>query len=157
MRNLFRRGISVIVLLAGLGQAQAQNILPQVQQNATRLDAGTLVAVGTNWNTVNTVSTATATPQAGQSVYVTGLYMASCQDATGGATSNVNFTTTNLSGLEFAISQASAASACTGSPGLIQFSTPLKAAAAGTAVTLVSPTAATHTGYSTEIIWYSAP
>jgi len=121
------------------------------------LRATTAVSVGTNFNTVNTVSTATATPQAGQYVYVTAMFMGACEDATGGAVSNVNWTTTNLEGATFPFSMASAASTCSQLPGLLSFPVPLKSAAPGTAVTLVSPTAATHTGYASEIFWYSSP
>lgn len=133
-----------------------------VQQSSTRLDAATFTAVGTNWNTVNTQSTATITPPAGLSVYITAIYLSACQDATGGASSNVNFTTTGLgSGAtaspQFALSQASAASTCTGQPGMINFATPLKSAAPGTNVTVVSPSAATHTGFGVEVFGYFAP
>jgi hypothetical protein len=104
-----------------------------------RKDVGTAVSVSVPYNTVNTQSTATATPQAGQFVYIVGLYLAACQDATGGAVSNVNWTTTNLGGAEWPISAAAAASTCTQQPGVLMFATPVKSAAPGTAVTISIP------------------
>lgn len=152
-RKLFA-GLALAVALAFSGAAHAQT--------ATRFDAGQAVAVGTNWNTVNTQSVATtATPPANQSVYVTAIYMGACQDATGGASSNVNWTTSGLGtgatlSPQFVLSQASGASTCTAEPGLINFSTPLKGAT-NTPVVLTSPSAATHTGFASEIFYFIAP
>jgi len=141
-------------IAAGLSEGALAQAL--IQASPTRLDAATSVAVGTNWNTVASQSTATATPPAGQFVYVTALYMSACQNSSGSATANANFTTTGLGGMEFAYS-AAAAEGCAGQPGLITFATPQKSAAAGTAVTLVSPASTTNTGYGTEIFYYTAP
>ena len=140
--------------------AQTQNLVaPPVEQVGQRLDAATFAAVGTNWNTVNTQSTATVTPPSGQYVYITAMYMQACQDATGAAATNVGWSTTGLgSGAtaspQFSISQASSAGSCAGSPGMVTFATPLKSNAPGTNVTLVSPSAIGHTGFSSEIFGY---
>ena len=158
MRNTyFKRGISALALLAAL----ANNAMAQqgslVQQSGSRLDAGLQVAVGTNFNTVSNLSVATTAAVAGQYVYVTGMYMESCQDATGAATVNVNWTTTNLGGTEFGLSSSSGPDNCLGSVGMVNFATPLKAAAAGTAVVLSSPSANAHVGYGAQIFYYIAP
>jgi len=154
-----RKFLAFLAILAALALGQAHNAAAQalVQQSPTHVDAGNLTAVGTNWNTVNTQSTATATAPGGQYVYVTALYMGACQDGTGVAAANLNFTTTNLGGAEFAYSTALSANACPNEPGLVNFPVPLKAAQAGTAVTLVSPAAQSHIGFATEIFYYTAP
>lgn len=156
-----RRLLLSFALLAGLlAPAAAQNV--QVQQSSQDLTAGTFAVVGTNYNTVNTQSTATIVPPAGQFVYITGLYLSACQDATGTASTNLAFTTTGLgSGAtaspQFAFSEPAAVNTCTGQPGLVTFAKPLKSAAAGTNVTVVSPTAVTHTGFGITVFGYYGP
>lgn len=160
---MFRKLLLSLALVAALaGQALAQSAPPQVQISGTRYDAAGGVAVGTNWNTVNTQSVATtATPQAGQYVYVTAFYMAACQNATGIAATNVNWTETGLAASTAqavaAYSAALTANSCAGSPGLVQFATPQKALSPATPVVLTSPAALTQTGFASEIFYYIAP
>jgi hypothetical protein len=153
-----RRALFSLAFLLGLAGAAAAQV--SVQQSPSRLDASTAVAVGTNFDTVNTQSTATVTPPAGQFVYITRIELESCQDATGGAVSNVNFTSTGLgSGAtaspQWELSQAAAASTCTFRD--VNLVTPLKSATQGTNVTVVSPSAATHTGFGIKVYYYLAP
>lgn len=152
MRKLL---LSFALLVAFAGQAFAQAI--PVSIGPSRFDAGSLVAVGTNFNTINAQSVATTVnPGAGLSIYVTALYMASCEsNTTGTAVTNANFTTTNLYGAQWPISSPATLGLCAG-PGLMTFVTPLKAAAPGTVVTLTSPTAGAQVGYATRIYYYVA-
>jgi hypothetical protein len=76
-----------------------------------------------------------------------------CEDATGGAVSNVNFTSTNLSGgPQWSLSMASAASTC--SRWQEPLATPLKSTTPGAALTVVSPAAATHTAFGIRVYYY---
>ncbi len=143
------------VLLGLLAPALAQVAPPQFQQSATRQDAAQGVALSTNFDTVNTQGTATITPPGGLSVYITGLSFEACEDATGGAVSNVNFTSTNISGApQWSLSMASAASTC--QRWQEPLATPLKSTTPGTAVTVVSPSGATHTGFGIRVYYYIA-
>ena len=151
--------VLTLLALGAPGWAQAP-----IQQLPTRLDAGSAIAVGTNFNTINTQSVATTVaPPAGQYVYVTGLLAGACEsNTTGTAVVNANFTTTNLFGLEFAISVPATLGLCagagpTGAPQWFPFPSPLKAAAPGLAVSLTSPTAGAQVGFITAIAFYTAP
>lgn len=156
-----KRLLLLILLLLWPWLADAQ--VAQIQQLGTRFDAGGLVALGTNFNTINQQSVATTVvPGNGQYIYVTGLYMGACEsNTTGTAVTNGNFTTTNLNGAEFAISIPATLGACAGAgtpaPAAFSFPTPLKAATPGVAVVLTSPTAGAQVGFATEIFYYVAP
>ena len=158
-KQIFMRGVSALALLAGLFNSAFAQQGSLVQQSGSRLDAGQNVAVGTNWQSSGNASVATTAATAGQYVYVTGLYMETCQDATGAPQVNVNWTTTNLGGALFGYSTSSGADSCLGSVNMITFATPLKAAAPGTAVVLTSPSGSgyAHIGYGAEIFYYIAP
>jgi len=151
--------LSCLAFMSAEALAQAQ-IAPPVQQASTRSDAATVVcpvtySSGTAF-AVNVQSTATCTPPAGQFVYITGISFDVCTNGTGTAANQVNFTSTNLTGSPlWTFSIAATASICQhwSEP----LASPLKSTAAGTAVTIVSPAAATANSYYARVYAYYAP
>jgi len=149
------------LLLAAIGVAAAQNfIAPPVQQTATRADAApvmcTITSSGAAAPAVNTQTTSTCTPPGSWFVYITGVSFDVCTNGTGSAVNQVNWTTTNLTGAPiYSFSIAATASICQhwSEP----FAVPLKSTAAGTAVTFVSPAAATNNSYVARVYAYFAP
>lgn len=141
--------------------ALAQNfVAPPVQQSATRADAATVMCTITSSGAaapaVNTQTTATCTPPAGQYVYIVGVSFDVCTNGTGSAVNQVNWTTTNLTGSPvYSFSVAATASICQhwSEP----MALPLKSTAAGTAVTFVSPAAAANNSYVARVYAYYAP
>jgi hypothetical protein len=160
----FRILFAAVAMVLGLQNAEvlAQSAVPagstSVTSSNSRGDACTNVAVGTNFNTVAQQSIATTlTPPPGQSIYICAIYLKACQDATGGAVSNVNFTSTGITGNpQWGLSQASGASTCTNSDGQMNFSTPLKGQA-NTPVVVTSPSSATHTGFMIDVYYSQGP
>lgn len=147
-------------LLALAVPALAQNAAPPVQQSAQRADAGMGAAVSGSFNTINTQTTATVTPPAGQYAYITRIEMEACQDATASANVNLAFTSTGLgSGAsaspQWGISLPATADLCAYRD--VNFATPLKSAIAGQNVTVVSPAAIAHTAYNSKIFYYFSP
>lgn len=147
---------ALLIGFSGVSSAQQGSL---IQQSASRLDASTNVAVGTNFNTVNSTSVATATGVAGQYVYLTGLVIDLCGDTTGtAATPNLLFTSSGIAGSpswQYADTAALSLSTCKhwGET----FTIPLKASATGTNVVVTSPAALLHTGYGIKIFYYTAP
>jgi hypothetical protein len=149
--------VKSLALLAALFFAAPAVAQVQVQSSATHIDAATQVcSFAASPVAVNQQETVTCTPAAGQFVYITGLSFDVCTDGTGTAANQVTWTSTNLTGAPvWSFSIAATASICQhfSEP----LSTPLKSTAAGTAVTLVSPAAATHNSYHARVYAYSAP
>lgn len=153
--------LALAFLLGTCALAAAQSfIAPPVQQSATRADAATVMCTITSSGAaapaVNTQTTATCTPPAGQFVYITGVSFDVCTNGTGTAVNQVNWTTTNLTGSPiYSFSLAATASICQhwSEP----FAVPLKSTAAGTAVTFVSPAAAANNSYVARVYAYYAP
>jgi hypothetical protein len=133
--------------LLGVAGAPAfgQNVVPQVQQNPTMLNAANNVAsTAPAVNATQSAGTVTITPPAGQYVYVTGLYVAACGDGTASTSSiQQNFTTTNLGTFSIETSWLSAATITSNAGNsmcdrvTLPFSVPVKSQAAGTAVMLI--------------------
>lgn len=124
-----------------------------MQQSGQHLDAATNVCTVSAALAVNQQETVTCTPPAGQFVYITSISFDVCTDGTGTAANQVTWTTTNLTGSPtFGFSIAATASIC--QHWSIPLPTPLKSTAAGTAVTFVSPTAATHNSYHATVATY---
>ena len=127
-----------------------------VQNSPTKPDAGSQVcSFSPSTVAVNQQEPVTCTPPAGQYVYITGLSFDVCTDGTGTAANQVTWTSTNITGAPvWSFSVAATASICQ------HFSEPLttprKSTAAGTAVTLVSPAAATHNSYHARVYAYFA-
>lgn len=146
-----KRLLALLLLAAFPAFAQAPP--PPIQQGSQRLDSGTVCANGTNYNTVNTTSTATIA--AGQGYfYVTWLSISLAQNATASTAANLNFTSTNLNGIQWGYSTLATASATVViAPGPVG-AVPIKSSSPGTAVTVVSPAAATNTGYAITICGY---
>jgi hypothetical protein len=153
---------SLVALLALALPAAAQNVCGSqgacVQQVPTRPDAAIAVQMGTNTGTVNTQSVATVSVPGGLFAYVTGIYLDACGNATGSASTNVNFTSTGLSGnpsWSFSATAANLTSTCLRLGD--SFATPLKSSAPGTNVVITSPAATTNTGYTIRVYYYFAP
>lgn len=144
--------LAPLLLVAGLAHAQVA-----VQQNATRLDnSGIIGLANTTSLTVNAQETITLTPPAGQFVYITGVYLWTCQNATGSAVTPTVWTSTNTPSTFFLpIAMASSASSCQQSVA-VSFSTPVKSVTPGTAVTFVSPAAVTNASFSGFVTGYYA-
>ena len=107
---------------------------------------------------VNTQSTLTIPAVAGESIFVDYIALGACEDATGGALSNQNFTSTNLDGFVWQSSEPSSTASSCVVPQRFEFPFGgLKAAAAGAAVTIVSPAAATHTAFPMLAAYHYAP
>jgi hypothetical protein len=141
----------MILCIASLASAQSPT---QVQQSATQLTACTTANANA---AVNTTATLTITPPNGQYVYLSEMDAQVSNNATGAVTqANVKFTTTNLGGWQYQYSSANAANTST-SIGPFAFSPPLKSAAAGTAVTIVSPAVNAQATYSINSCYYFAP
>lgn len=151
MKTLLRSLALFAALLAGPALAQVQT-----QQSSTHIDAASLACSYSAAWAVNQQSTTTCTPAAGQFVYITGIAFDVCTDGTGTATTPATFTTTNLPGSPtFGMAIAATAEIC--QHWQVPFATPLKSVAAGTAVTVVSPSQATHNAYQATVFAYSAP
>lgn len=146
-----KRLLALLLLAAFPAFAQAPP--PPIQQGSQRLDAGTVCANGTNYNTV--ASTSTATIPAGQGFfYVTYLSINVVQNATASVATNLNFTSTNLNGLQWAYSTlATASNTVVIAPGPVG-PAPIKSSSPGTAVTIVSPASQTNTGYAITVCGY---
>lgn len=149
MRRLL---LSVLAFFAFCGIASAQ---VTVQPSGTKLDAATNVCTVSAVLAVNQQETVTCTPPAGQFVYITAIAFDVCTNGTGTAANQVSWTTTNLTGAPvFGFSVAATASIC--QHWNIPLPTPLKSTAAGTAVTFVSPAAATNNSYHATVMVYFA-
>lgn len=107
---------------------------------------------------VNTTATLTITPPAGQSVYITHLYLSEWQDGTGGTETSKVWTLTNLATvtLDYTFSAATAANSY-----LViadEVGAPLfKSLQPGAAVVITSPAAATDNGLCTLVSYYFGP
>ena len=121
------------------GQQAVGQVTP-VQQTTTRADAAIQVC------TVAASATAcTLTPPNGQYVYITGVDISNCGDATGvTAAATTTITTTNLGGLTWTMGSVTGAGACINPP--LPYFGPggLRGAAPGTNVVFTLPTFATH-------------
>ncbi len=151
------RFLRFLPLLAGLLAAP----LPAASQVVTQ-DSGTMLNAATQSCSysaafaVNQQETTTCTPNAGQFFYIAGIAFDACTDATGTATTPTTFTTTGITGSPtFGFAIAATAEIC--QHWSVPFATPLKSAAAGTAITVVSPSQATHNAYQATVFGYSAP
>jgi hypothetical protein len=144
----FLRYLLLAALLATPAAAQVAT-----QQSAQHLDAATNVCTPNAALAVNQQETVTCTPPAGQFVYITAIAFDVCTNGTGTAANQVTWTTTNITGAPtFGFSVAATASIC--QHWAIPLPTPLKSTAAGTAVTFVSPTAATNNSYHASVFAY---
>ncbi len=144
-----------ILLLALLVGVVSTSIFAQpvpTQQQAQRADACTAMNATL---AVNNQVTLTITPQSGQYVYLCGWDLTVSQDGTSTVNTNQSFTSTNLGGWAYKYSLAATANLTLTQP--FYFNIPVKSAAAGTAVTIVSPTAKANTAFSINAYYYTAP
>ena len=150
-KNAAVAGAGLLALFAG-SEAWAQVSPTQITQTATRLDASQVGALAGGIAT-NAQVTATVAAVASQYFYATGILMQNCEDATGAAIPLVAWSTTNLPGNPTFIANA-ASSASTCQVVNVNFATPLKSLAAGTAVTLYSPSGISHVAFEGYIYGY---
>lgn len=156
MKKLLRSLWLAALLALAVGHlALAAGEVP-VQQIPTRLDACTAIAYGTA--AANTQVTATITVPSGQYAYICGISADVCGNATGTVQTNVTFTTTNLpSTPTYQYSTAINPNSCLNPP-LREFpGAPIKSAAPGTNVTVVTPAGAAQTLYTLRVYYYLAP
>ena len=153
LTNRFRL---LAVLLFGVvislpAQVASQNVSP-TQQIGTRADAAVQVATS-----ASSAATITITPPSGQYVYIVGADISNCGDATGvTAAATTNITTTNLNGLTWLMGSGTGAGACVTPPFPNFGPGGLKSAQAGTAVTFVLPTFATHQTIRLNVTYFFA-
>lgn len=158
--------LRIFPLLAALLFATAVQAQTQIQQVPQRIDSATGVcATAPAVNATVATGTCTITPPSGQFVYFTFLQVAACHDGTA-STSSVQqaFTSTNLNGWTAQTSMISyAATTAISNPTVAcdriggARTTPLKSAAAGTAVTIVPPTQAAHMSFPIIAEYYFSP
>ena len=147
---------SLIFALSLLGLPVAASAQVQFQESPTHIDSAIAVCTLSAAVAVNQQETVTCTPPAGQYVYVVGISFDACTDGTGSAVNQVTWTTTNITGSPtYSLSLAATASIC--QHWQEPLTQPLKSTAAGTAVTFVSPAAATHNSYHARVYVYYAP
>ena len=149
--------LSKLSLVAALGflclAAPAVHAQTATQQSATHADAAQLVQTS-----ATSAATLTLTPPSGQSVYVTGIEITNCAGSSAVTAAAVtSVTTTNLGGAAWTVGSGVAAGLCQPSPSAGTFGIPLKAAAPGTAVTVVLPTFATNQIVRVSVYYYFAP
>lgn len=155
MRRLITRAFALLAFALLPLAAAAQT---SVQQAASRLDATTLVAVGTNFATVNAQAVATVSVPAGQYAYITKIDLWTCGDATGTAATNNLWTSTGIAGApSWTFSATTGTSLSTCQNWGESFSVPLKSAQAGVNVVITSPSALLHTAFPIKIYYYLAP
>ena len=140
------------VFLAALISVAAFAQPVPTQQQATRADACTAMNATA---VVNNQVTLTITPSAGQYVYLCGWDITASQDGTSTVNTNQSFTSTNIGGWAFKYSLAATANLTMTQA--FYFNIPVKSAAAGTAVTFVSPSAKAQTAFSINAYYYVAP
>jgi hypothetical protein len=124
-----------------------------VVQASTRNDACTALNAT---NAVNTQTTLTIPScSGGQSIYISEIDVNVSNDGTGAVVStNASFTSTNLNQWKWVFSSTNVANTMTDKS--FQYPTAMKAAAAGTAVTIVSPSANTHAEYTIQACYWCA-
>jgi hypothetical protein len=142
-------GALLAVLSISPSSMSAQTL---VQQTPTVLTACTPINATA---AVNNQVTLTLTPPSGQYVYLCGWDVVSSQNATATANTNVSYTSTNLGGWAWKYSMAATANLAISQP--FYFNFPVKSAAPGTAVTLISPSALAQTSFSINAYYYFAP
>lgn len=149
MKRLLAVSLVALFLLPTLVWPQAP-----IQQTATMLNACTTIAVAQP--AISAAGTATATPPAGQYLYLCGLdYQACASGAAPAATVNIFFTTTGLPGLpRYQLDVPATAGVC--QTGAFYFEFPLKSTAAGAAVTFVSPSLITNVQFNLNLYGYFA-
>jgi hypothetical protein len=156
--EFLRKASLAAVAAVGLALAGAPEALAQTSaltnQSANHYDAATAFCTVTNANTVNQQATATCTSAAGKFVYLTSIAFDVCSDATGVALTNVNFTVTNLTGSPVFATSYSGTDNC--QHWAVPLPTPVQATAAGTNVTIVSPTASTHNAFNIVATYFLA-
>jgi hypothetical protein len=154
----YSTALAAVLGLGALSAAFGQSA-SIVQQSGTQLNAGTVCAVAANPQ-VATQNTLTFAVPSGLSFYLTSIYLAASQDATGAASSNTRFTTTNLQSMEWDMSMASAAST---NLVVVNYGNPagiVKSAQGPLNVTIVSPAATgggAHTAFAMNACGYFAP
>lgn len=153
LRTLLLAGLFSLVFAA----AQAQQAGPVlVQQTGSRLDACNAIAYATA--AVNNTATATIPALSGNYAYICGISIDVCSSSTGTAQTLVSFTTTNIPNLPtFVYSTPALSTACINPPIREWFAAPVKSAAPGTAVTVVSPAIAALNAYTIRVYYYYAP
>lgn len=148
----FRFVAAALIVAAAIAspghKAKAQTL---VQQTASELRACTPINATA---AVNNAVTLTLTPPSGWYVYLCGWDVASSQNGTATANTNVSYTSTNLGGWAWKYSIAATANLSITQAFNISL---VKSAAPGTAVTIVSPSALAQTAFSINAYYYFAP
>jgi hypothetical protein len=155
--------ICAICVICGSVWAQAPTT---VQQSASRFDAATFLqgppAAATLCATVNSTAaagTVTITPQAGQYVYITGVYIDITADVTG-VSQVATLSTTNLTGSPiWSLATIVPTAGANGTMRQISetFPTALRSSVPGVAVTFVPSAQTNHAIFCTRVAGYFGP
>jgi hypothetical protein len=153
--------VVLLVSIAAFGQAPTT-----VQQSASRFDAATFLqgppAAATLCATVNSTAaagTVTITPQAGQYVYITGVYIDITADVTG-VSQVATLSTTNLTGSPiWSLATIVPTAGANGTMRQISetFPTALRSSVPGVAVTFVPSAQTNHAIFCTRVAGYFGP
>lgn len=144
--------VECALMLGAAQAASAQSGPTRVQQDPSVLTA---CSVSNATAAINNQVTVTITPPSGQYVYICGIDVASSQNATSTVNTNLQYTSTNLGGWSWKYSLAATVNIAITQA--FYFNNPVKSAAAGTAVTVVSPGATANTAFNINVYYYFAP
>lgn len=154
MKRFLSRLAAVVPLLflATVALAQVPPTAP-VAQVPSRLDACTIGSTANG----SAQQTLTLTPQSGQFLYVCGVDLEYCTGTSAvTAAAATTTTSTNLpNNPKYGVPVGTAATSCYNV--VVTYDPPLKATAAGTPVTFVSPAAITNLTFNMNAYGYSAP
>lgn len=142
MRKILLASVSALALVTAAYGQVSPNV---VTETATTPRSG--VQCQSVTATINTQNTLTFTVPSGLRLYLTHLYLASAQDATAGAVTNLNFTTTNLQSLAWQVTQAATANLYTLVAQHDNANGFAVSAVGPLNVTIVSPTAQGHAAF----------
>ena len=150
MRTLI---IAAVLALSFATTAFAQT---SVQDSATRLDSGTLVAYSRTAS-----ATITIAPPSGHYVYIIGVDISNCVGTAATSAAVAFITTTGITGLPKWIIGSGvttgAVGICNNVGSALKGTTPLKSASPGTTVTLVLPAFSNTQVVSLNVYYYFAP
>jgi hypothetical protein len=155
MNTKHKLAFALLLTMAAAGFLYAQSgAATTVQQSSQMLNVATKVADCNG--AVNAACVATATPSGSNYVYITGMDITICGDATGTAQTNLSWVLAGVTGTpniwQYSATTTNTAALC--QTKVINPTTPIKSTTPGVAVTLTAPAVALHTAYNANVYWY---
>lgn len=142
MRKFLLSSVSALAIVTSAYAQQSPNV---VTETATTPRSG-VICQSVN-ATINVQNTLTFNVPQGQALYLTHLWLAAAQDATSGAVTNLNFTTTNLQSLSWGLSSPATANSFAVVASHDNPNGFVKSAVGPVSVTIVSPTQQAHAAF----------